>query len=295
VIAEFEQRLATVLGPRLTGAFKNRVEVAPATVEPPRIVVGVTRAEPLEPDFGSRRREPVQPRSDDTRRVVRLLCSVELDVQPSAGGGRAEERAGIDDALFALDDGDFRDGTALDAAGDTGFVIQELRLAETTSPLADGAGAIALSGSGWFWPVGVPPQTGTRIGVIHLREAALPVELVPATPVLLAGGGPIDFTVRVATSPLIRIQRGPPLPALPFGQVALRVGDDQGGPGAGALAGGADGGDGVRLVDLVDDAATITYTPPAQAAVDYLLVELDSRDDGRRVRVGRVPLAVRAG
>jgi hypothetical protein len=294
VIAEFEQRFAAVLGPRLDGVFANRVEVAPGSVDPPRIVLAVTRVEPLEPDFGSRRREPVEAHGDDFRRVLRLRCTVGLEVEASADGGRAEERAGLDDALFALDAADLQDGTALDATGDPGFVIQELRIVDSSSPLADDTRAITVRATGWFWPVGAPTEAGERIGEVQLREALLPVELVPAAPPLVAGGPAVELAVRVATTPLIRIKEGAPPAALPFGELAVRAADDAGGPGAGSLSGGADVGDGTRMVELVDGAATVTYTPPADPVVDYLLVELDSRDDGgRRVRVGRVPLTVR--
>ncbi len=295
MISEFEQRLAGVLGPRLSGAFKNKVQVAPGAGNRPRMLVGVTRAEPLEPDFGSRRHEPVEPGGDDFRRVVRLRCTVGVEVQPSPSGGRTQELQGLDDALFALDAGDLQDGTALDMAGDPGFVIQEMRIVESVSPLADGVGAITLAASGWFWPVGAPAQAGTRIGEVRLREAVLPVDVVPEAPLLVAGGPPVELTVRVATGPLLRLRvEAAPLPRLPFGPLAFLLLDDAGGPGAGSLAGGTAGADGVRLVDLVDGEATITYTPPGQAAVDELAVALDDGEKGRGIEIGRVRLPVRA-
>ncbi len=64
MISEFEQRLAGVLGPRLSGAFKNKVQVAPGAGNRPRMLVGVTRAEHEEiavvcPDFCIQQATPV--------------------------------------------------------------------------------------------------------------------------------------------------------------------------------------------------------------------------------------------
>jgi hypothetical protein len=299
MISEFEQRLAEVLGTRLPAPFAGRVQVAPGAApgSQPRVLVGVQQADQSEPEMGSRRPE-LAPGSNDPRRVMRLQCVAGLTVQPGTGEGRGQQMLGLDAALYALDAPDFRDGSALrGGAPDPGFLIQRLRLGGGAAPLdpsAPNAAPVGLTllAEGWFWPVGVTGEAGRAIGEVRIRGALLPVELVPAVPVLVANGGPVELTVRIRSFGVLRVSEAAQ-PGLPFGVIGLGLVGPGGQPGAGALSGGAAGANGVRLLNLTDEAATVTYTPPAQSATDELIVALHDGSGGLGVELGRVVLHVR--
>src|SRR5437879_3863471 len=106
------------------------VDVAPGQDPGPdvRVVVGVTEARFIEPDFGSR--PPGAVRGDATpRRAVQMQCTVSLEARAVASD-RVLQMKTLDDALYALDDGAFRSGSVFvdpnDPAKDLGFLIQEL-------------------------------------------------------------------------------------------------------------------------------------------------------------------------
>jgi hypothetical protein len=299
MISDFERRLADVLGTRLPAPFAGRAAVAPDPIPGPGpvILLGVRQAEPAEADMGGQRPEVV-PGSGDRRRVLRLRCSVDIEVHPSASEGREQQMQGIDAALYALDGPDFQDGTALAEEGDQGFLIQEMRIVESVVPLdpeAEDASPVGLtlSAEGWFWPIGEAGEAGVQIGEVRIRGAVLPLEIAPAAPRLTAGGAPVELTLRLGTAGPLRLGDQAVLPPLPFGSLALALFDPGGRPGAGTLAGGTAGAGSAHLVELADGAATFTYTPPAEAATDVLVVALDNGEDGLGVELGQFTLEVR--
>jgi hypothetical protein len=299
VISEFELRLANVLGGRLPAPFTGRVDLppGPAAGNAPRILLGVISAEPVEPDIGSRRFE-LTPGAPDPRKVARLRCSVELEVHPAQNSGRAQALAGIDACLVAMQAADMQDGSALaGGAPDPGFLIQSLRLGGATTPLSPGNpphGPVRLDylAEGWFWPVGAPGQTGVQIGEIRIRGASLPI-LVSPLPEMEAGGTPVDLILSIGGPAALRLTASPAPPPLPFGRLALALFAPGGKPGKGTLSGGTAGVNGIRLADLADGKATITYTPPAESAVDELVIAMDDGESGLGIELGKTRLVVR--
>jgi hypothetical protein len=291
VISELEQRLADVISSRLPAPFGGRVFPAsdvPAPDGTPRIVVAVRRAERVEPDVGSARPE----RTDGTgvKRVVRLVCTVELEVRAASSGGRAQELAGVDAALYVLDAPEFRTGAALAASGDLGFLATSTRLLETSVP--DGGARVTLTVDGWFWPAGAEGVTGAPIAEVRVRGAVLPIVVEPASR-LVAGGAPVSLAIRFLPAGRLRLVEGTPPPPLPFGWLALRVVDAGGRPGAGTLSGGVAGTDGVELAEIHDGVAEIVYTPPGETAIDHLVISLDDGEGNAGVELGRYTLRVK--
>ena len=296
MLAEFEQRLADVLGSRLPSPFTGRVDVAPgpAANTTVRLVLGVQSSELLEADFLAHR-EVRLPGATPFRRVVKLRCVV--GVRANTNRGRREQVPALDAALFALDGPDIRDGTGLADGDDPGFFIERTRLVGSTAALAsDGENPAGLSlvAEGWFWPVGAPTQDGEPIVEALVRAGFLPLQLDPAKPSLVAGGEPLELALRLGSVGTMRL-RGPGLESesLPFGSLAVTLRDAGARPGAGALSGGAAGADDVRLVPLADGTASITYTPPDAAAVDFLVIAMDDGEGGQGVELGRFRLPVR--
>ncbi len=299
MLTEFEQRLADVLGARLQPPFQGRVSVPPRPDDGDAlaILVGVRQATRVEPDLGSHRPEVV-PDVTAARRIVRLSCVVGVEILPGADDGRDEQLEALDALLYELDAPDLRNGRALAGDGDPGFVIHELSTIAVTAPLdptATGAEPVGLSvrADGWFWPVGVVGEAGIQIGEIRLRGALLPIHLIPANPVLVAAGPAVDLTIQIRDFGLMSLDGTGAVASFPFGNVALRLSGPGGRPGAGSLTGGTEGNAGVRLVPLTDGSATVTYTPPATAATDVLIVALDDGEGGASVEAGRLTLTVR--
>src|SRR2546421_5751349 len=179
MIAAFEQRLAAVRGARLPPPFRGNVAVAPAPAPSvdPAVVVGVERADSVDPDFNSRRPE-IAPGVADPRRILRMNCTVGVRVQPANNAGRRQQMEGIDAALFELEAPDLLDGTALRGAGDPGFLIQKMRPVAAVVPIDSAAPsappiAVTLLAEGWFWPAGTPGQAGRTITEVRLRGATL--------------------------------------------------------------------------------------------------------------------------
>jgi hypothetical protein len=299
MVGDFERRLAEVLAARLPAPLTGQVFVAPAPAPgaAASLVLGVIAVRPVDPDFLSRRPEVV-PGVTQPRRIVRLACDVAIEARPGQNQGRAEQVAAVDAALFALGADDVQSGAALTDATDRGFLIEQMALASGTAPLAPAAAGappvgLVLAARGLFWPVGQPGQAGVEIGEIRLRGALLPVEVVAPTASLTAGGPAIAITVRVPTLPSLRLQPAGAA-GMPFGALALAVMQPSGRPGTGALAGGTAGVGNVRVVDLADGEATVTYTPPAEATLEELVIALDDHEGGRGVEIGRLPLRVRS-
>jgi hypothetical protein len=301
VLSEFELRLAEVLGSRLPAPFAGRVSVAPGAgpANQPAVILGVQHAEPLEPDMGSRRPEMV-PGSADLRRVVRLACTVGLEVRPAANQGRAQGMQGLDALLYTLDAPDLRDGTALAGAADPGFLIQSLRLRAHQSPFLAGdetPARLTLAAEGWFWPVGQAGETGIAIGEVRIRGVRLPLEVLLATPPV-AGGPAVELSLRLAPAGSLRLTGpagAPPGPPLPFGSLALALFGPGMRPAAGSLEGVAPGAGGVGLVTLAGDTATLSYVPPAEPATDELVVALEDGAGGLGIELGRLLIHVGEG
>lgn len=297
MLAEFEQRLADVLGSRLPAPFTGRVEIAPGSApsNQVRLIVGVQSTELLTADFQAHR-DVQLPGSPNFRRVVKLRCTV--GVQAHTNRGRADQVQILDAALFQLDASDFRNGGALADGDDPGFLIQKLEIRGSSAPFAPDAEnpmAITLLAEGWFWPVGIPEQAGDAIREMLIRAGFLPMQLLPANPPLVAGGAPVELTLRLSTTGTVRLRGAAEPENLPFGSLALVLRDAGARPGAGTLTGGAAGVDDVRLVTLADGAATITYVPPAQPAVDFLVVALEDGSGGQGTPLARFRLDVREG
>lgn len=291
MIAEFEQRLADLLGARLPAPFGGRVVVAPgAGVNGQAVLVSVRRFDRMDEGFGERPQQV--PGAADPRRVARLRCQVTLTVRGSAD--RAATLRGVDTLLYAVDAPDLRDGSALRVTnGDPGFLIDQLMLAggDVADDSAAGVSAVGVVAQGWFWPVGTPGQTGTVIGEVRVRGVVLPIELLRARPTIAPGDPSLGLTLQVRAAGLLRL--GSPQ-SLPFGQLVVQLFAPGNRPGAGALTGGAAGDAGSRLLSLVDGAAAFSYVPPATAAVDELVVSLDNGSGGAGVELGRFTLVVKA-
>ncbi|MBT2500893.1 hypothetical protein J7E25_17510, partial [Agromyces sp. ISL-38] len=276
MLADFETRLADVLGSRLAAPLAGRVFVAPgpADTSATAVLVGVSRAEVVPESFGAGRRPERVPGAADPRRVVRLRCDVRIVVRPADNGTRAQTMAALDALVYELDAGDLRDASALGGPGDPGFVVDGQRVEQVTvepSGLADGSlPAVELRTEGWFWPRNAPGITGKAIAAALVRTVLLPVALQPWPLLLRAGDAPVPLTIRVGAAGTSRLTGGAPAVS-PFGELAVRVVDAGGRPGAGTLAGGAAGPDGSRLIAVDEDAAAVEYRPQAAAADDVLV------------------------
>jgi hypothetical protein len=289
VLSDFEQRLADVLGARLPAPLQGSVDVAPGRDEA-RVVVSVLRTEPFEEHLFERRLEVV-PGAPTQRRVVRLRCDVDFAIRRLAGQTRADQVRVLDQVIYALDHPEFRTGDALRPTdgSDPGFLIQRL-----TIPQADPPASITLRADGLFWPPDVPGQTGVAISEVRLRVAVAPLRLNPARPRLVAGEGPVDLALELDATGTLRLEGGGRITPVSFGAVVVAVVDSGGRPGAGTLAGGtAAGAAGARTLPVTGGQAVVQYTPPAQAAVEQLVVALDDGAGGVGIELGRFPLDVR--
>lgn len=283
MLSDFEDRLADVLGSRLTtplaGRVRRRGEPDPAGAGPV-VEVGVDAVEPLEPDFGSVRPEIV-PGSADHRRVVRLAVTVGIEVRAVGAQTRLQRLAGLDAVLYELQEPDLRTGTALVTAGDQGFLVERLRL--LASDLSS-EGGLAVEAVGWFWPPGVAGATGVPVQRALVRQFLLPVRL-GFEGAVEAGGDGVSLDLSFGDVGTLDVSDGPTT-AADLGTVALRLLDPGGGPGAGSLAGGSAGPDGSHVVPVAGDGASVTYQPPATAVTDHLVVATHARDADGHERVG---------
>jgi hypothetical protein len=210
--------------------------------------------------------------------VLRLRCRVGLDV---VLGDRADQVALLDAALWALRAPDLRSGEALANGDDPGFLIRSLELdtAAGTSPIG-----IELVADGLFWPRGLAPLDGGPIVEARLRASGLPVDVVFAGRVV-AGGPAVGFSLRDPAVGALRIN-GNAVEALAAGPYAIAVFAENGGAAAGSLGGGAAGTGPWRRFTPTDGVVNGTYTPPATAATEILVL---AREEGglelARVRV----------
>jgi hypothetical protein len=303
VLAELEQRLSDVLGGRLDAPFTGRTAVA-GDAEPtgtgPIVRVRTRRVRPRDPDFGAVRPERA-PGATDPRRVVRLECELALDIVPGAGAGRSQVLAGLDQLLFLVDGPDFRNGSALIGPPDPGFLLESLRIRRGTAAVdaesedaGDGGAELVLVAIGWFWPPGTPGGAGEPIEHALVRQLLLPLRLSPVS-VLAAGSDPLVLSVSVGRHDGLEIDEDQTT-GRPFGALAFRLVGRGGRPGAGTLSGGTAGPGGARVVDVVGDTVTVTYTPPDGPALDHLVVAPHTVDTDGQERIGselaRFPLEV---
>jgi hypothetical protein len=297
VISDFEARLADALGTRIAEPFKGLVDVAPG--EDPgngvRLAVGVIDAEIVGPDLGSRRGEVV-PGDPAPRRVLRMRCTVALEARMKTADRALQLRA-LDAALYTLDEADFRNGRVLADGTDRGFVIQDLKPVSVAVPLAPqeqnaGPVTLRLTATGLFWPVGVKGVAGRIIDEIRFRGGVVPLDVVPAEPLFVAGGAPVELTIRFDTTALSVKKEG--VTKLPFGTLAVTLIGKGAKPGKGTLSGGDAGSvPEIRLITVTDEAATVTYTPPAEATAEELVVAFEDGEKGLGIELGRVPLITR--
>lgn len=295
MITEFELRLAEVLAARLPAPFTGRVNVPPAALpgDGPVILAGVTHARATDENF-ARHRPEIVPGGSDPRRVLRLACDVSIEIRAGSGQGRPQQMRGLEALLYELDAPDFRTGQALanGAPADPGFLIQSLQIRESFSAITPGTDetvTLQLSSEGWFWPVGIAGETGVVIGEIRLRGVVVPLAVAASRAQLIAGGPPLDLTLRVVggTSGTIAL---PGKPALPLGSLAVKLQGPGARPARGTLVGGVEG---LLLAPLTDAGAVIQYQPPEEAATDELVISLDDGEGGAGIEIARYILAVK--
>ena len=288
MLSEFERRLADVLGARLPAPFRGGVDVAPGRNDA-QVVLSVRRVEPLDEHLFGMRPEVV-PGAPTHRRVVRLRCDVGLDVRLLQNQSRATQLRALDSVMYELDEPGFRSGARLQPTdgSDPGFLVQRMFVS-----LSDPPQSLTLRAEGLFWPPDAPGETGVVIERAQLRISMQPLNLVPARPRLNAGGATADLTIEFGATGTMRVESGGRVTALPFGSIVVAVEDAGGRPGAGALAGGNAGPAGARTIPVTEGRAAFQYTPPAEPAVDHLVVSLDDGEGGIGIELGRFPLEVR--
>lgn len=288
MIADFEQRLADVLGARLPAPLSGMVDVVPGR-DQARLVLGVSQARPIENRLFTREPEQV-PGAPTRRRVVRLECDVSFTVRVPQTSPRSEQMQAFDRLVYLLDGPEFRSGNALqpEAGSDPGFLLQRTTLLHVDPP-----GSLVLRAEGLFWPLDVPGESGVAIREARLRVALEPLRLRPERLALVVGGATVGLTIEVPAIGTLQVERGGRVSPLPFGSVVVAVMDAGGRPGAGTLQGGQPGASGRLLVPVVDGMASVQYTPPAQAAADQLVVALDDGTGDLGLELGRFSLDVR--
>jgi hypothetical protein len=289
VLREFESRLADVLGTRLAAPLAGAVDVTPGGPAS-RIVVSVRNATPMDDDLLSIRPERV-PGAADPRRVVRLLCEVELAMHIPAGGTHDDQMENIDQTVYLLGDTSFRDGSVLQPGdnSDPGFLISRMRFTRAAVPAS-----VTVEAEGLFWPVGQAGQSGVEIVEARIRAAFQPLHLNPPNPRLVAGGPGVDLLIEFGAVGTMTVTEGGGVANAPYGSLVVTVVDAGGRPGAGVLGGGTPGTGASRVVPVNSGAAAFTYTPPAVPAIDHLVVTVENNEGGRGIEIGRFPLTVRS-
>lgn len=282
MLADFEGRLANVLGSRLEAPFAGRVRrrgSADPAGNGPVIRLAVEEIVPLEPDFGSVRPEVV-PGSGDQRRIARLRATVGVEIDPQ-GTDRLQVLDGVDALIYELQQPEMRSAALLHLPEDQGFRLDFLHIVPSSTVEAP---QLLLATEGWFWPIGAAGAAGVEIETAMLREFRLPVTLSVSSP-LTAGGSTTSISLRFGSTGTLAIDAQDTDP-LPFGSVALRLNDDGGGPGAGTLAGGAPGPDGTHVVPVGSTGSTFTYTPGPTAGRDHLSVLTHAVDADDNEHIG---------
>jgi hypothetical protein len=288
VLSDFERRLAEVLGTRLPVPFRGLVDVTPGR-DIAQVVLSIRHVEPLDEHLFGIRPEIV-PGAPSHRRVVRLRCDVGLDVRLLNGQARIDQLRALERVIYELDEPGFRSGAPLQPTdgSDPGFLVQRMFVSLSEPPES-----ITVRAEGLFWPPDTPGETGVAISQARLRISMEPLRMIPAHPRLTAGGTAVELEIEFGATGTLRVESAGRVTALPFGAVVLTVLDAGGRPGAGILSGGAGGPAGARMVQVVSGRAGVQYTPPAQPALDQLVVSLDDGEGGVGIELGRFPLNVR--
>lgn len=288
MLSDFETRLADVMGSRLAAPLAGAVDVSPGR-DASRLILGVTSVQRLDDDLLSLRPELV-PGDVAPRRVLKLRCTVELDAKLPNGGSRADQMQAIDGALYLLDDGSMRNGSALLPGdnSDPGFLIRSMTVSGGIPPQS-----ISVEADGFFWPAGTPGQSGPAIQQALIRSALQPLLLDPQPAALIAGGLATDFTISFGTSGTTTLAADG-IQNSAYGSLGISVVDAGGRPGQGTLTGGAAGPGGTRIYAVTNGSAAFSYTPPAQAATEFLVVTLDDSAGGPGIELGRFRLRTRS-
>lgn len=288
MLSDFETRLADVMGSRLAAPLAGAVDVEPGR-EVSRLVLGIKEVQNLEEDLLGKRPELV-PGDLAPRRVLKLRCTIELDARLLAGEGRADQMQAIDGALYLLEDRDMQNGSAFLPAdqSDPGFLIRSLTIVGSTPPQS-----ITLAVEGFFWPRGVAGQTGPLIQQACIRSAVQPLLLDPAPATLAAGGPPTDFTLALEHSGTAAVATDG-VNSLSYGSLLVSVRDAGDRPGQGQLSGGTAAAGGARVYPVTNGSVALSYTPPAQPALEFLVVHVENNAGGPSVELGRFPLRTRS-
>jgi hypothetical protein len=288
LLSDFETRLADVMGSRLAAPLAGAVDVSPGR-DASRLVLGVTAIHRLDDDLLSLRPELV-PGDVAPRRVLKLRCTVELDAKLPNGGSRADQMQAIDGALYLLADSSLRDGSALlpDDNSDPGFLIRSMTISDSTTPQS-----ITVEADGFFWPKGTPGQSGPAIQQARIRSALQPLVLDPQPAFLIAAQPATDFTITFGTTGTTTLTSDG-IQNSAYGSVVVSVIDSGGRPGQGILTGGATGPGGSRIYPVTNGSVALSYTPPAQAANEFLVVKLDDSAGGPGIELGRFPMRTRS-
>ena len=288
MLSDFETRLADVMGSRLAAPLTGAVDVNPGR-DVSRIVLGITSVQRLDDDMLSLRPERV-PGDVAPRRVLKLRCTVELDAKLPNGGSRLDQMQAVERALYLLEDTSMRDGSALLPGdnSDPGFLIRSMTVSGSIPPQS-----ITVDADGFFWPKGTVGESGQAIQSARIRSALMPLLLDPQPAALVAGGSATDFTITFGASGTTTVAADG-IQNSAYGSLVVSVVDAGGRPGQGTLAGGADGPGGSRMCVVSDGSAALRYTPPAQAASEFLVVKLDDNAGGPGIELGRFPLRTRS-
>jgi len=254
-----------------------------------RIVLGITSVQRLDDDMLSLRPERV-PGDVAPRRVLKLRCTVELDAKLPNGGSRLDQMQAVEGALYLFEDTSMRDGSALLPGdnSDPGFLIRSMTVSGSIPPQS-----ITIDADGFFWPKGTVGESGQAIQSARIRSALKPLLLDPRPAALVAGGPATDFTITFGASGTTTVAADG-IQSSAYGSLVVSVVDAGGRPGQGTLAGGGDGPGGARLCVVSDGSAALRYTPPAQAATEFMVVKLDDNAGGPGIELGRFPLRTRS-
>ena len=299
MISDFESRLATVLGAQLPAPFTGTVSVSDssdaANGSQPRIFVGVYKTQAKPQGFGGNRTIAV-PGVSDRMRVMAMKLWIFVRVIHANNADRLQELQGLEQLHYLLDHESFQTGTALSDAGDQGFLIERMSVAEGFSevpnaPLEENHAGIIIEAEGVFWPIGAPGETGVAIAEIRMRGLALDLELNTELPAFSVGDAPVEITLRLQSHAAHRI--GGDDSPLSLNQLALDLQQEDGSPGAGSFSADSPGAGNVQFANITDSRITLTYTPPASAAHDVLIIGFDNGESGLGQELHRFQLISR--
>jgi hypothetical protein len=298
MISDFEQELASYLNTHLAAPFAGNVSVSDGEGKGgsnhPAIVVAVTRTAWQPAEMGPKHGEVI-PGSADLRRVLRLICTVEIAVYPSNSGKRGQEISAMENIAYLLDAPEVRNGKAFVKSGDQGFIIHSLQLTGGSTPLLSGGASTETAGltldvRGWFWPKGQAGQTGITIATVRIRGVGHMLSVSPSPAVIYAGGAPREFTISLPTTGPLDLTDSGAASAGSFGTLYCTLRTRDGSSPVGTLSGGAAAVDGGRLIDVSGGEAVITYTPGTKRTVEDIFIALDNGEQGEGIELGRLAI-----